>query len=170
MTLNGGTLQSTADFTLSSNRGIVLGASHGSFNVDGSTALTVAGIVSGANDITKTGNGTLILSGINTYSGATTISAGTLNISGQLGSGNYSNTINNSGVFEVSSSSNQAISGVISNTGNLIKSGSGTLTLSATNTYTGTTTISGGVISISGQAYTNYTTTNCCCSGISICG
>ena len=152
LTINGGTLQSTADFTLSSNRGVVLGASHGTFNVDGSTALTIAGIISGANNIIKSGNGTLILSGINTYSGATTISAGTLNISGQLGSGNYSNTINNSGVFEVSSSSNQTISGVISNTGNLIKSGSGTLTLSATNTYTGTTTISGGVISINGEA------------------
>ena len=114
-------MQSTANFTLSSNRGVALGASHGNFNVDGSTALTIAGIISGANNIIKSGNGTLILGGINTYSGATTISAGTLNISGQLGSGNYSNTINNSGVFEFSSSSNQAISGVISNTGNLIK-------------------------------------------------
>ena len=152
LTINGGILQSTANFTLSSNRGVALGASHGTFNVDGSTALTIAGIISGANNIIKSGNGTLVLSGINTYSGATTISAGTLNISGQLGSGTYSNTINNSGVFEFSSSSNQALSGIISNTGNLIKSGSGILTLSATNTYTGTTTISGGVISINGEA------------------
>ena len=65
---------------------MALGASHG-FNVDGSTALTIAGIISGTNNIIKSGNGTLVLSGINTYSGATTISAGTLNISGQLGSG-----------------------------------------------------------------------------------
>ena len=152
LTINGGTLTSTADFTLNSNRGVALGSSHGTFRVNGSTTLTVAGIVSGSNNLIKSASGTLILSGVNTYSGTTTINGGTLNISGQLGSGSYSNTISNSGTFEISSSSNQTISGVISNSGNLVKSGSGTLTLSATNTFTGTTTINGGVVSISAEA------------------
>ena len=152
LTINGGTLTSTADFTLNSNRGVALGSSHGTFRVNGSTTLTVAGIVSGSNNLIKSASGTLILSGVNTYSGTTTINGGTLNISGQLGSGSYSNTISNSDTFEISSSSNQTISGVISNSGNLVKSGSGTLTLSATNTFTGTTTINGGVVSISAEA------------------
>ena len=93
MTLNGGTLQSTADFTLNANRGVALGSSHGTFNVDSGTNLTVAGIVAGSNNITKSGDGTLLLSGVNTYSGTTTISVGTLKVSGQLGSGTYSGNI-----------------------------------------------------------------------------
>ena len=37
LTINGGTLTSTSDFTLSSNRGVALGSSHGTFRVNGST-------------------------------------------------------------------------------------------------------------------------------------
>jgi filamentous hemagglutinin family protein len=82
--LNGGTLMATADITLSSNRGISLGASGGSFSVDSTRTLTYGGIianVSGATGtLTKTGAGTLVLSGTNSYTGATTVSAGTLSI------------------------------------------------------------------------------------------
>ncbi len=97
LTINGGTLQSTTDFTLDSNRGVALGSSHGTFNVDTGTTLTVAGVVAGSNNLIKAGDGRLILSGVNTYSGNTTISAGTLEVSGLLGSGNYSGNISNSG-------------------------------------------------------------------------
>ena len=135
LTINGGTLQSTTDFTLDSNRGVALGSSHGTFNVDTGTTLTVAGVVAGSNNLIKAGDGRLILSGVNTYSGNTTISSGTLEISGLLGSGNYSGTISNSGTFEYSSSSNQTISGVISGTGDIVKGGTGELTLSGNNTY-----------------------------------
>ena len=72
--------------------------------------MTVAGVVAGSNNLIKVGDGRLILSGVNTYSGNTTISAGTLEVSGLLGSGNYSGNISNSGTFDYSSSSNQTIS------------------------------------------------------------
>ncbi|MEK9567342.1 MAG: autotransporter-associated beta strand repeat-containing protein, partial [Flavobacteriaceae bacterium] len=90
--------------------------------------------------------------GTNTYSGTTTISAGTLNISGSgsLGSGTYAGDISNSGTFTYSSSTAQTLSGVISGSGALTKSGSSTLILSGTNTYSGDTTISAGAISVSG--------------------
>ena len=80
----------------------------------------------------------MVLSATNTYTGNTTISAGTLEVSGQLGSGSYSGTLANSGIFSYSSGSNQTLSGVISGSGSIEKSNSSTLTLSAANTYTGT--------------------------------
>ena len=92
-------MQSTADFTMNANRGVALGSSHGTFNVNSGTTLTVAGIVAGSNNLIKSGDGTLILSGVNTYSGNTTISSGTLEVSGLLGSGTYSANISNSGTF-----------------------------------------------------------------------
>ena len=94
----------------------------------------------------------MLLSGINTYSGTTTISAGTLNVSGQLGSGTYSSNIINNGILQYSSSSNQTLSGVISGSGSLLKDGSGELILSGTNTYVGSTTLSAGSIRISADS------------------
>ena len=146
LTINGGTLQSTTDFTLDSNRGVALGSSHGTFNVDTGTTLTVAGVVAGSNNLIKAGDGRLILSGVNTYSGNTTISAGTLEVSGLLGSGNYSGNISNSGTFDYSSSSNQVISGVISGSGDIVKGGTGELTLSGNNTYSQMTMNDGYII------------------------
>ncbi len=80
LTLNGGTLITTSTFTLSTNRGITLGASGGTIQVEPSTTLTYGGIAAGTGSLTKTGTGTLVLSGTNTYTGATNIDAGTLKL------------------------------------------------------------------------------------------
>ena len=84
LTLNGGTLHSSTDFTMNANRGIALGTSHGTINVDGSRTLTYGGIIAGSNNLTKSGDGILLLSGANTYSGDTIISDGTLQTTGTL--------------------------------------------------------------------------------------
>ncbi|WP_276574420.1 Ig-like domain-containing protein [Pseudomonas tohonis] len=44
-----------------------------------------------------------------------------------------------------------SVSGAVSGTGSLVKQGSGTLTLSGSNSYGGTTTVSGGTLSIAGD-------------------
>jgi len=112
---------------------------------------------SGTAGIIKTGPGELRLLAANTFNGPVTVSNGRLIIggSGSLGSGNYTNSVSiaTGAVFSVSTSANQTLGGVIGGGGSLAKSGTGKLTLSATNTYSGYTTISGGTMEISGTGW-----------------
>lgn len=70
----------------SSNRSIQLGNAGGSIDVDDAAqALTLSGVVSNATTsgaLTKAGAGTLVLSNTNTYEGASTVSAGILQLDG----------------------------------------------------------------------------------------
>jgi autotransporter-associated beta strand protein len=123
-------------------------------SITNSGTSSVTGVVAGSGDFTKAGSGMLSLTGANTYSGDTTVSAGTLRLSGTgtLGSGSYSGAITNNGIFRYSSSSAQTLSGVISGTGRVdANSSSAALTLTGTNTYTGGTRIAGGSI-VAGSA------------------
>ena len=90
----------------------------------------------------------LILAGSNSYPGATTITAGTLQIgnggnSGTLGSG----AVSNSGalVFD-RSDSGLILPNAISGTGSLVLIGSGIVTLTGANTYAGPTTVAAGTL------------------------
>lgn len=103
---------------------------------------------------TKSGAGTLQLSGVNTNTGGITINAGTLQIggSGKLGNGSYAAGIINNGTFKYNSSAAQTLSGVMSGTGALVQNGVGTLTLSTADTYSGPTTIAGGALVLGASA------------------
>ena len=59
------------------------------FKYNSSTDLDVPAVIAGSAQLTKAGDGTLTLSGANSYSGGTTVSSGTLKLagSGALGSG-----------------------------------------------------------------------------------
>jgi autotransporter-associated beta strand protein len=122
VTVNGGTI-STSTGTSSFAGAITLGA-HSTFDVDG-TQLTVSGNVTDGDNtynITKTGNGILVLSNTtNSYDGTTTISAGTLTVTGRLDSGTYSANIINNSALIYNSTSAQEFSGVVSGTGTLEK-------------------------------------------------
>jgi autotransporter-associated beta strand protein len=107
--------------------------------------------------ITKAEAGTWILSGTNTYTGITTVSAGTLEIggSGMLGNGNYAGNISiastSFGNLKYNSTADQTLGGVISGAGALVKDNSGALTLTNANTYAGITTVSNGKLLINGS-------------------
>lgn len=104
--------------------------------------------------VVKNGAGTLSLSGVNTFTGALTVSAGTLELAGagRLGNGTYGAAIANNAVLSVGTTANQTLSGVISGSGSLLKSNSGTLTLNGANTFTGGVTLSAGAIALGHNA------------------
>jgi autotransporter-associated beta strand protein len=119
--------------------------------INRSDAVTLANVISGTGALTKSGTNTLILTGNNTYSGATSIPAGTLQIgnagtSGTLGSG----SITNSGAIVFNRTNNFTVSGLISGIGTVTQSGTGTTTLTAANDYSGLTSISAGKLAFSG--------------------
>lgn len=82
LTINGGTLATSATLDLALNRGVTLNASGGSFAPATGTTLGVAGDITGAGGLTVNGVGTLEFKGsaANTYTGLTTVTAGTLTL------------------------------------------------------------------------------------------
>ncbi|MCC4828601.1 fibronectin-binding autotransporter adhesin ShdA [Salmonella enterica] len=97
--------------------------------------------VTGEGQIVKSGSDELIVTGDNNYSGGTTISGGTLTAdhADSLGSGD----IDNSGVLKVGEGD---LENTLSGSGSLVKTGTGELTLSGDNSYSGGTTIIGGTL------------------------
>ena len=134
-------------------------------NVTNSAATGVlSGVISGAGGITKTGAGTLTLSGAaaNSYSGDTLVSAGTLNLNKTTGNAIVGNVTVNSGAVLLLSASNQVDSGatdVVTLSGGTIRRASGVsevfgdLNVTA-NSFLDFSGGTGGTIEFSGLDYT----------------
>ncbi|MDR6635759.1 fibronectin-binding autotransporter adhesin [Phyllobacterium sp. 1468] len=166
LSLNGSTLRNTLAVT--SGRAVTLNAGGGSFET--LDALTLNGVVGGTGVLTKTGAGTLELSGANTYAGGTVVDAGTVEVSADANLGNAGGgltfnggtlhstatftaarnvTLNaGGGTFDTDNGTALMLANVVVGAGALTKDGGGALTLTNTNTYAGGTTISAGTLQL----------------------
>jgi fibronectin-binding autotransporter adhesin len=177
-TVNGGTMAlNNYDLTASSFRGTGGAVSLGSANltVNQSANTTYAGRIFGTGGLAKQGTGTLTLSGSNAYTGGTTLAGGVLalgsahalgsegSITFQGGILRYSSANTNDYSARFSNATNQAYridtngqdvtlaSGLSSLGGSFEKFGTGTLTLTGANSYTGATTVHEGKLIVDGD-------------------
>ena len=136
------------------------GAVAGDMQVDGtvifarSNTLTYNGVISSSGSIVEAGSGTTILTGSMTNSGATTINGGML----QLGNGGATGMLNSAavsgtgGALAFNRSDTFSFTNTIGGAVGVSQIGTGSVTLSATNTYTGNTTITGGTLVVTNNA------------------
>ncbi len=176
LVLGGGTLQYTG-LTASTDRNFILtGGTTSKIEVTANT-LTISGKSKNTNGaLTKTGAGTLLLAGANLHTGLTRVNEGTLKygINNALSDGNVTVA---GGTFDIEtytdavevvtliSGTIAGTTGVLTGTSYIVYKGSvsailagadvtltkltsGTVTLSALNTYSGKTTISSGILSV----------------------
>jgi len=143
------TVSNSASTTFSS---IVLSESGQARTLDmnvGSGGTTVSGVISdgagaGAGSLTKDGTGTLTLSGANTYTGTTTINAGTIQITASDRLNNTSNMSLNGGTFNLNGSYSQRVNTLNYNNGTLDYGTTGTANnfmFGAAGTQAGTLTV-----------------------------
>jgi autotransporter-associated beta strand protein len=164
LTLNRGVLYSGNMTISNSNRGIRIGVSAGIFNVSAGTTLTVGVPLSSSGSalvttpqypnpvsgmLIKENSGTLVLTNPNnSHAGEVVINGGGLTVggAGRLNNGDQAMPVVNNGTLTFGTTANQTNSGAISGAGALIKTNSGTLTISGANTMSGSVTINGGVL------------------------
>jgi len=147
-TPTGGGAYLTLSGTSINNNGTITNtsASTGASTISGPIGSAVLGVTQ------NSATSKLILSGANTYTSATTITQGTLQLgnAGATGSLSSSSAITNNGTlaFNRTDTYGGTFSNTITGTGGINQAGTGTLTLSGTSTYSGPTVISAGTLSV----------------------
>jgi autotransporter-associated beta strand protein len=171
ISLANGTLAVTGSF--SSVREVVLAGAGGIAVATGQT-LNLMGAISesSTSQLTKFGDGVLVLGGANSYTGGTLVSAGTLAVSADsnLGAaiggvtldggtlaitGSFTSSRNvtlgaGNGTVDVATGSMLTLRGVIGGSGNLTKSGDGELALTGASSFTGSTSVASGTLGLYG--------------------
>jgi fibronectin-binding autotransporter adhesin len=189
VTVSNATLLLDGDIAL--QRKVNLAGSSATINATGSSSLEDT--LSGSAKLIKAGEGTVTLNTANSYAGGTQIQEGTLAISSDASLGSkagkfsidvlidneatlaltdnvdvkrtISLTGNSATIDTTKVDSSSSVSDVISGSGQLVKDGAGSLTLTGVNTYAGGTKIDAGTLSISqnanlGQANTGVVINN----------
>jgi len=142
-----------------------------------SNLLTFGTSIFGAGAVKQIGTGMTVLTANNTYTGGTTINAGTIqlgpggslaptgaltvNLGGTFDLNSHTQTVGDlsgtgsvllgSGMLTAGTANATTFSGVMSGTGSFTKQNAGTLTFAGINNYTGATTINGGTLAVNGS-------------------
>ena len=145
---------------------------YGVLSINRSDEYVFAGAIGGGGVVVQKGEGVTIFSGNNTYSGGLTVERGTakagiadaafgsgpltIEREGQIDLGGFETIVGGlagsggvklgGGALILDQDTNSSFSGTISEDGDLIKNGSGTLTLAGLNTYAGATAVNGGTL------------------------
>jgi autotransporter-associated beta strand protein len=172
VSISGGSLQIGAGTTSGSINADV--NDNAALVFDHSDTVAFTRVIAGSGSVTQLGSGTLALSGSNSYTGGTILRAGELSIGTQsniggastsmtfsggilqiigtsipnLDSHTLNNTTFNGGFDEPGSNDQLVVSQALSGPGSLTKIGFGSLILTGSNSYSGTTTISSGTVQV----------------------
>lgn len=143
-----GNLRGAGTINTGSLGATVLRIGQGDFagGIQGAGALRIA-------DVGTNTNGTLVLTGTNTYAGGTIIDAGHRLQIGNGGTGGSigAGAVQNDGTLVANRSDTLVLPNVIGGNGGVTQVGSGTLVLSATNSYTGPTLVNAGTLLVNGS-------------------
>ncbi len=144
MTVSGGILQIGNGGTAGSIVGDVNNNATLAFNR--ADDISYGKVISGTGSMIKDGPGALTLSGENTYTGGTAISAGTLQLGNGGTSGSITGNVSNNGRLVFRRSDVSSFDGIISGAGTVEQAGAGTTLLTAGNTHSGPTIVSAGTL------------------------
>ncbi|MES2920610.1 MAG: autotransporter-associated beta strand repeat-containing protein [Verrucomicrobiota bacterium] len=139
-----GTILNNVNLTINRSNAVAQGTDFSSAPITGTGSFTQAGF-----------GGTTTLTAANTFAGATTISAGSLELGNGGATGSLATTSNITNNGNLTINRNNAVAqgtdfgpGAIGGFGSFTQAGSGTTTFTANNTYTGATVINGGTLTL----------------------
>ena len=150
--IHAGSIAGAGDYFIGNRNTLIVGGNNLSTEVSGVIADQCGCSPSGApgGTLEKEGTGTLTLSGTNTYTGGTTITAGILQLGNGTATGSILLDVVNNATLVFNRSNAYQFDGAISGSGAVQQNGAGATTLTAVNTYAGATTISAGTLALSG--------------------
>ena len=157
-TISGGTLQLGNGGTTGSIVGNVV--NNGTLAINRSNGYVFGGTISGGGGLQQNGAGITVLTADNTYTGGTTISAGTLQLGNGGTSGSVTGNVVDNGTLAINHSDSFTFGNAISGTGGFAQNGNGTTILTATNTYSGATAVNAGMLVVNGSIANSATTIN----------